>query len=207
MRATRLAALTVAVTFVVSAGAQAKPVSNDLQRHAHAAHGARKAPENIQRPKIVGVVNVGHVLKTKGGRWINRPSHYSYRWSSCAKKSRNHACKRITGAKRSTYRVVKHDVGKILKVTVTAQNARGAATVAARTTRTVTLAPRTRHRSTSQAPLNLALPMISGPAVVGRTLTASTGSWTNHPIGFAYQCGGLRLSQRSVHRDQGRDQQ
>jgi large repetitive protein len=186
MRATRLAALTLVVPFLVSAWAQAKPVSNDSHRHAHAAHGARKAPQNIQPPKIVGVMKVGHVLKTKGGRWTNRPSHYYYRWSSCAKKSRNHTCKRITGAKRSTYRVVRRDVGRILKVAVTAQNAQGAATVAAPATRAVTRAPQTRNRSTSQ-PSNLALPMISGSAAVGRTLTASTGTWANHPTGFAYQ--------------------
>jgi hypothetical protein len=40
---------------------------------------------------------------------------------------------------------------------------------------------------TASAPVNSALPSISGTAVKGQTLTASTGSWLNLPTGFAYQ--------------------
>jgi thermitase len=37
------------------------------------------------------------------------------------------------------------------------------------------------------APVNTGLPMVSGTAQEGRTLSASSGSWSNSPSGFAYQ--------------------
>lgn len=41
---------------------------------------------------------------------------------------------------------------------------------------------------TPAAPVNVAIPVISGSPVVGQTITASTGSWSGYPYPtFAYQ--------------------
>src|SRR5439155_20976798 len=37
------------------------------------------------------------------------------------------------------------------------------------------------------APVNTGLPVVSGSAVQGQTLSASTGNWSNNPTGYAYQ--------------------
>src|SRR5439155_333178 len=43
------------------------------------------------------------------------------------------------------------------------------------------------YTPTPAAPVNTGLPVVSGSAVQGQTLSASTGSWSNSPTGYAYQ--------------------
>lgn len=45
-------------------------------------------------------------------------------------------------------------------------------------------------------PVNTALPVITGSASVGQTLTVSNGSWTNSPVAFTQQWtrGGVAIS-------------
>jgi hypothetical protein len=52
------------------------------------------------------------------------------------------------------------------------------------------------------APVNTALPKISGTPTQGKTLTASTGTWTNHPTSYSYQwerCDGGGAACQSVN--------
>jgi hypothetical protein len=43
------------------------------------------------------------------------------------------------------------------------------------------------HAATTVAPVNTAVPTITGTEQVGQTLTAGNGTWTNTPTSFAYQ--------------------
>ncbi len=88
------------------------------------------------------------------------------------------ACGDISGATASTYAITSADVGSYLLVKVSASNSNG--TTSADSPQRLAVA--------AGAPVNTALPTISGTVAIGNTLTASHGSWTgNGPITYTYQ--------------------
>jgi hypothetical protein len=116
-------------------------------------------PANTALPTISGIAHVGSTLTSSPGSWSNTPTSFTYQW--------NRSGTAIAGATASTYAPVAADVGFTMTVSVVAYNVSGASTPTSSPTATVT----------SGIPLNTSLPTISGIAQVGKTLTASTGTW------------------------------
>lgn len=139
----------------------------------HAAGAA--APSNTATPTISGTPQDGSTLTASTGTWSNSPTSYTYSWSRCDKNG--DTCAAITAATASTYKLQSADVGGTLRVTVTATNADGAAAATSAPTAVVAAA---------SAPANTATPTIAGTPQEGSTLTASNGTWTGSPTGYAY---------------------
>jgi hypothetical protein len=148
-----------------------------------AAAGALAAtPKNHSQPTISGTAKVGSTLTVSNGGWYNTPTTYAYQWQRCA--SSESSCTDIAGATSQRYTVTSADNGDHLRALVTASNADGKATAASGLTALV-------GGSVSGGPVNTARPSITGDAVVGSTLTASSGTWTG-ASSFTYrwlQCG------------------
>ncbi len=102
------------------------------------------------------------------------PTSYTYQWQDCAS-----TCTDISGATAATYTLSAADVGNAIDVVVTASNSAGSATATSDPTATVT--------ASLQAPVNTAVPAISGTAQQGRTLSATTGTWSHSPSSYGYQ--------------------
>jgi hypothetical protein len=136
--------------------------------------GGQKAPTNTALPTISGTAAVGKVLTASTGSWSGNVSSYAYQWRRCDGSGNN--CSSLTGAVSVSYVPVSGDVGHALRVSVTASN-NGGSSVATSNPTAAVVAP----------PANTALPTISGSAVVGQTLTASTGTWSGAPTSYAYQ--------------------
>jgi hypothetical protein len=101
---------------------------------------------------------------------------YAYQWRRC--DSSGATCASISGATGQSYTLGAGDVGSTMRVRVTATNAAGTSSADSAPTALVSAAP----------PSNTEAPSISGTAVVGQTLTASSGSWTGTaPISYASQ--------------------
>ena len=129
-------------------------------------------PTNTVEPRITGTAMVGSRLTATRGSWTESPTSYEYQWTRCpssggAADASN--CAVIGGASTEQYVPGSSDVGKRLRVRVTAANADGAKTVASNATAIVLRAGK---------PANTASPSISGTAAVGSTLTAIKGEWT-----------------------------
>ena len=127
-------------------------------------------PVNTVVPTISGTPQVGQTLTATNGTWTNSPTSFTYQW--------NRAGTAIAGATASTYVPVSADVGTILTISVTATNGSGSS------------APATSAATSSVIdiiPTNSALPMISGTAQVGQTLTTTTGTWMHNPASYACQ--------------------
>ena len=138
---------------------------------------AALAPSNTTAPGISGEAKDGQTLAASTGTWIGTPTlSYTYQWQSC--NSLGEGCLDISGATGSTYVVGHSDVGTTLSITVTAKNTAGSASASSATTAVVT----------ALVPSNTAIPVISGTARDGQTLTASTGAWAGTPpLTYAYQ--------------------
>ena len=143
------------------------------------------APKNIAEPRISGTPTTGATLTSTSGDWSGTaPITYAYQWVRCSTsggKPDGSDCASISGATTSAYVVGSGDVGKRLRVRVTATNADGATTVASNPTATAT-------SSGSGRPKNTRTPSISGTTSPGSTLHADPGTWTGaQPITYSLQ--------------------
>lgn len=134
------------------------------------------APSNNTPPSVSGTAKAGQTLTVSNGTWSGSPTDYSYQWQRCSSST---SCTSISGATDKTYVARSADVGHTLRAVVTATNADGLSTVNSNQTATVTAA--------TGVPVNTAQPSISGNAVVGGTLTAENGSWSNAPTSYSYR--------------------
>lgn len=121
------------------------------------------APANTALPAITGTAKEGQALSASTGTWTGSATiTYAYQWQNCSS-----SCTAISGATLSTYRLAASDVGRTVKVVVTATNSAGNASATSAATASVTAGP----------PVNTVLPTVSGTAADGQTLTTANGTW------------------------------
>ena len=147
--------------------------------------GTADPPKNTVEPKISGTAVKGETLSVSNGTWAGTtPIDYAHQWVRCPSSggaANGSDCAVISGATTTKYVVGTADVGRTLRVRVTASNTEGSATVATNPTAVV-------KASTSGAPKNTGEPRISGTPVVGNTLDATRGTWTGtKPLDFAFR--------------------
>ena len=137
-------------------------------------------PSNTQEPFIGApyLVKVGTSLSGNKGKWSgSEPINYAYQWMRCNVDAQN--CAKVTNATGTDYKVVKADVGHTIRFRVTASNSDGSTTAMSNATSQI--------GSNADAPLESAAPTVSGNAVVGQTLTATTGTWQGaQPISYQF---------------------
>jgi len=137
------------------------------------------APTIVNDPTISGSAIVGETLTGNTGTWSGtKPITYAAQWLRC--DSKGESCDLISGATKTTYKLVSNDLGSTIRVRVTATNSDGSKFETSKQTAVVAQA--------SGKPANTKPPTISGSPLVGSSLSANTGTWVGtEPITYSYQ--------------------
>lgn len=162
------AASTLIATFMVPTGALAA------------------GPTNTALPTISGTLAVGQTVTAGSGSWDVTPSSISYQWYRCSTAALV-SCTQITGATTSALKLVAADGGNYLQLQVTALSAGGGTTASTSISGRVLVQP-----------LATVIPVITGVAQLGSTLTLTSGTWIDviTPI-YSYKwqrCTSLEIS-------------
>jgi hypothetical protein len=84
-------------------------------------------PVNTRAPSISGAMTEGSVLTANRGTWTGAtPITYSYQWLRC--NAAGGSCAAIRGATGTQYRLTSNDVGRKVRLNVTARNSAGSTT-------------------------------------------------------------------------------
>jgi hypothetical protein len=142
------------------------------------------APANTAPPSVIGSAVEGQTLTASTGTWTGSPTSFAYQWEDC--DAAGGSCSNVSGATDSSYKLAASDVGHTLRVVVTANNAGGSTPASSAVTATVAPIP-IPPPPPPPAPTNTGPPGVSGSAVEGETLSASSGTWTGSPTSYAYQ--------------------
>jgi hypothetical protein len=136
-------------------------------------------PSNASLPAVSGTPTSGQIMAATAGTWSgSTPMSTVYQWQRC--DANGASCTSVLGATATSYTLGSADVGRRMRVSVTATNSYGSATAASAAGATVT-AP-------ILLPTNTGLPTISGSSQQAQTLTASPGGWSGPgPLAYAYQ--------------------
>jgi hypothetical protein len=88
--------------------------------------GRATAPRNTSPPTISGTPREGAGLSANRGQWSgSTPMTFSFQWQRCDASGGN--CSNIVGATQQTYTLTSADVGRTIRVVVTARNSAGSA--------------------------------------------------------------------------------
>lgn len=132
-------------------------------------------PVNSAPPVVSGATRLGEILVVSPGSWSGAPTSYGFQWERC--DAEGAACSAVGGATAETYPLGGDDMGRRVRVVVTASNAGGSGSAASAPTAIVLPEP----------PANLVPPAVSGTPRESEPLSAGPGSWSGSPTTFAYQ--------------------
>ena len=119
-------------------------------------------PSNASTPTISGTASAGAQLSEGGDTWTGTsPMSYGYQWRRCDSLGAN--CASIAGATAQTYLLTASDVGKGIRVAVTASNVAGSSTA-------------TSTASTVAAPAPAPLPSPVAPPVAPAAYSVPAGA-------------------------------
>ena len=99
----------------------------------------KAAPTNSALPTISGTTTRGQTLTAHNGTWTGSPTSYGQQWRRCDAAGAN--CASISGADSGSYALQAGDVGKTLRVVVTATNAYGSTSATSAPTAVVSAPP------------------------------------------------------------------
>jgi hypothetical protein len=144
--------------------------------------GSPLPPANTALPVISGTTTAGQLLSSTSGGWTGNPT-FAYQWRDCDTAGNN--CSNVTaGGTASTYTLTATDVGKTLRVLVTATNAGGSVSATSDKTAAVTLPP---------LPLNVTRPFIY-KSRFRDGFVCDPGTWQNLPANPTFGYEWLRRS-------------
>lgn len=123
----------------------------------------------VSAPKISGTARIGKTLSASTGTYAARPTSYTYQWLRNGKA--------ISGATKSTYKLVPGDGGRRISVKVTAR--RSAFTTVSHVSKQTSAVV----KIFTTAPT----PTISGTIKVGSTLRVKTGTWKPYKPTYSYR--------------------
>lgn len=124
------------------------------------------APRLVEPPAISGVATDGETLTATRGEWARDPATLEVEWLRCGEE-----CEAV--ASGDQLELSPADVGKRMRVRVTAANGGGSAVATSAATDVVLPLP---------PPVNEAPAAIGGTPTVGQTLTADDGAWSGRRL-------------------------
>lgn len=138
--------------------------------------GCPNSPPSNQSPPTVsinggGPATVGSTLAATSGTWTDPNNHnltYTYKWYRADDNSGTNP-NQIAGATSTSYTLTTSDAHKYLGVVVTANDGHGGSQTATSAYTQVT----------NSAPVNSAVPSVSGIATVGNALATTNGTWSD----------------------------
>ena len=145
------------------------------------------SPQATTQPSITGTLTEGQKLTAVVGEWQSRGStSLALQWVRCVTTATS-SCTPIPDQTATSYALTTADVGKVLRLAVTATNNWGSTTETSDPTDIVAPTPVAPPTKATAPSISLA-PSITGTAKQGQTLSASTGTWNGTgPITYAYQ--------------------
>lgn len=160
--------------------------------NATAVVSAQVGPPNTQPPTISGSAVVGQTLTAGQGTWTGTGLTFAYLWSRC--DAGGAACVALASATQSTYALVAADLGRTMRVRVTATNATGSNAVTSAQTAVVTAASPTTGCPAGTGAIDVDRLRPPARLVVGRQrITPSPVTRDSRTIRVSFQvtaCGG-----------------